>query len=201
MKSLSLLIIASLICSNCSGPKSEASATDSTEVSSDSISLPSEDSDVNSAPENTLTSDEEAEVIYEITTQPGFISDPFDFELSAETLKNILGPETQVMEEEFEGGEDYSAYTYVTVSCKDNELKFYSYSGKHFADINTSRLALKKGIRIGITKTSFLDKMELNGDDASYANTFKIYDNYGEMEFRFKADTLSHIYVSYEEGD
>jgi hypothetical protein len=201
MKSQLCLIIVFLIFIHCSGPKPETNETDSTQIATDSISLPSDESDVNPESENTLTSENETEVIYEITTQPGFISDPFDFELNAETLKNLLGPQTQIMEQDFEGGEDYPAYTHITVTCADNELKFYSYSGKHFADINTSRLPLKKGIQIGISKASFLDKMELTGDDASYANTFKIYDSYGEMEFSFKADTLSHIYVSYEEGD
>jgi hypothetical protein len=138
--------------------------------------------------------------VYEISNQGSYISDPFAFSLNVQELRNILGDSIEVTEQDFEGGEDYPAYSYSTVKWGDNELKFYDYSGKHYASVETPLLLFRNDVKIGMTRSSFIDNMQLPAD-ATDVSEYVINDDYGQMSFHFRADTLYWIYVSYEEGD
>jgi hypothetical protein len=142
-----------------------------------------------------------ADTILDVQNQWSFISDPYDFSLDVATIKDLLGEGAVSTEENFEGGEDYGPYSYYTVKDGETEIKFYDYPGKHFSTITTPLLPLKNRIRIGMSKVAFLNAMNFASDSTSHANLFRLSDDYGSMEFRFRADTLNMIYAYWEEGD
>jgi len=144
---------------------------------------------------------EKGERIYLSTNQFSFISYPYDFNLDAGTIEGLLGEGTETKVEEFEGGEDYGPYTYTSIEFGNTSISFYDYPGKHFSTITTSLLPLKNGIVIGMKKADFLEAMGFFDTDAPTVNSFRLTDDYGQMEFLFVADTLKNIYAHYEEGD
>jgi hypothetical protein len=145
--------------------------------------------------------DEEGERVGILPSDYEFLSDPYDFYLGAESITQMLGPGAKLKTEEFEGGEDYEAYSYSTVTFINSEISFYSYPGKHFSDIYTSSLPLKKGIIIGMMKDEFLKAWNIADENASKATVFRLEDEYGMMKFTFRADTLYNIHANYEQGD
>jgi hypothetical protein len=130
-----------------------------------------------------------------------FLSDPYGFPLDASTIENLLGEKAETKVQEFEGGEDYSAYTYSTITFEDSEISFYSYSGKHSSTIRTPLLPLKNEVMIGMKKEDFLTAMSYDDVNTSEANVFRLFNDYGSMNFSFQADTLYLIHAYYEEGD
>jgi hypothetical protein len=141
------------------------------------------------------------DTVIDVSNQWAFISDPYDFSLDVSTIKELLGEQAEFKEENFEGGEDYEPYSYYTVTYNESKISFYSYPGKHFSTINTPLLPLKNGIKIGMAKRDFLSAMNFTGDSISHVTLFRLFDDYGSMEFRFRADTLNVISAYYEEGD
>jgi hypothetical protein len=132
-----------------------------------------------------------------------YIVDPFAFSLDSAAIKEILGEDAIITVVETPGGEDedgtYSAYSYYEVTSPDAKMSFYSYSGKHYADVTTSKIPFRNGVAVGMLKSDFITAMNLP-KEASKANTFTINDDYGSMSFDFDEEKLSRIYVNYEEG-
>jgi hypothetical protein len=145
--------------------------------------------------------EEKGKFVYVSRNEFSYISDPYDFSLNSTAIEDLLGEEARTKVQEFEAGEDYSAYTYTTIIYRDTEISFYDYSGKHTANITTPQLPLKNGIVIGMKKVDFLNAMGYIGANASKAAVYRLLDDYGQMEFSFRADTLYNVYVHYEEGD
>ncbi|MES1182095.1 MAG: hypothetical protein ABUL44_04800, partial [Flavobacterium sp.] len=88
-----------------------------------------------------------------------------------------------------------------TVTSGDTEISFYDFAGKHFSDINTPLLPLKYGIKVGMKKNDFLTAIGFDSVAVADANRYRLTDDYGEMQFYFRADSLYRIYAHYEEGD
>jgi hypothetical protein len=197
MKLLNILIVATLAAACTPGSKDQAIA-DSTAVVADTIATPViaaativEEPITMLAGELTIKGED---TIMDVSNQWSFISDPYDFSLDVATIQGLLGDEAKSKEENYEGGEDYDPYSYYTINYKDSEISFYSYPGKHFS-------TMKRGIKIGMSKNEFLTAMNFAGDSASHVTLFRLFDDYGSMDFRFRADTLNLISASYEEGD
>jgi hypothetical protein len=145
--------------------------------------------------------EENGEIVYVSKNQYSFISAPYDFDLDASTIEGLLGKEAKTKVEEFEAGEDHSAYTYWTITFKDTEINFYDNPGKHFSNITTPLLPLKKGIKTGMKKDDFLNAMLFNDTNALKATVYKLVDDYGNVNFFFRSDVWYLIKVHYEEGD
>ncbi len=209
MKSISALAIGFSCCLACSGSKNEvAEDSDTTILEADTTIQ--ENSFMVSSDSTTYDSalyvpgeiiEEKGEFVYVVLNQYSFISDPYDFSLNTASIEDLLGEEAQTKVEEFEGGEDYSAYTYSTITFNDTEISFYDYPGKHFSNITTPLLPLKNGIKIGMKKEDFLQAMSFVDASATKAIVYRLVDDYGSMDFSFRADTLYLIYAHYEEGD
>jgi hypothetical protein len=141
---------------------------------------------------------------YVLANQYSYISDPFDFSLDSATVAKLLGPDVEFTSHYSPAGEDeegsWSEYTFYEVQAGDDKMSFYTYSGKHYADINTPAVPFKNGVKVGMTKTDFLLAMGIDDQIARDADTFTINDDYGSMSFYFSSDTLRNVYVSYEEG-
>lgn len=209
MKAISILAIGFSCCMACSGSKNEsAENNDTTTLETDTV-LQENTSTVSIV---TTTNDsalyvagelqeEKGEFVYVSSNQYSFISDPYDFSLSAASIEELLGGEAETKVEEFEGGEDYSAYTYSTITFNDTKISFYDYPGKHFSTITTPLLPLKNGIKIGMKKDDFLQALGFLDSNAPKATVYRLEDDYGSIDFSFRADTLYLIYAYYEEGD
>lgn len=204
-----LLVLAVAFIAACSSPKSET-AVDSTNVAPDTVSLQA--SVETGTSEETSSSESQSEEAvetgrlndsgeYMIANQPSYITDPFAFALDSATIMDLLGEETTIESTQAPGGDDYEAYSFYRVKNGKTSLSFYSYSGKHFADIDTPLLPMRYDIVIGMAKAEFLEKMDLSGADAEGADVFTIDDDYGSLSFYFGEGKLVRVYVSYEEGD
>lgn len=202
---ISIILIVVVI--SCSSQENKTQAVEDSTVSAiDSITAPPVIVATTPPEQTSIVLDggltvKDGDTIMYVSNQWAFISDPYDFSLDPDVIKELLGEEAQSKEEQYEAGEDYEAFSYYTVTYKDTELSFYSYPGKHFSSITTPLLQLKNGIRIGMTKQDFLKAMNFTGDSVRYATLFNLSDDYGYMEFRFRADTLNFIYANWEEGD
>ena len=86
---------------------------------------------------------EKTDTIMSFANQWSFISDPYDFALDVSSVQQLLDDEAKVEQEDFEGGEEYNAYSYYTITYEGSKMNFYSYPGKHFSEITTSMLPLK----------------------------------------------------------
>jgi hypothetical protein len=149
-----------------------------------------------------------ADGVYTITNNSLSVGDPFDFSLDTTTIRDLLGIVTFTTTEYPAGKDDYggeySAFTYYEAFSDKTTLSFYSYSGKHHADIYHPNLIIKNNIFVGITRQEFIDRMSLEGNGPYEAKVFTINDDYGSMSFYFDGDdkdALNRIYVYYEEGD
>jgi hypothetical protein len=145
--------------------------------------------------------EEKGEWVYTISNEYSFVSSPYDFDLNSATIESMLGAQAKTSVEEVEGGDDYDAYSISTVTFKDSKISFYSYPGKHSADIYTDLLPFKNGIKVGMTKQEFMKAMAIGGEDALKATVYELTDDYGYVKFSFRDDKLHNIYVTYEEGD
>ncbi|MEJ0030724.1 MAG: hypothetical protein WDO15_10300 [Bacteroidota bacterium] len=141
---------------------------------------------------------------YVLANQYSYISDPFDFSLDSATVAELLGPDVEITSQYSPGGKDdegsWSEYTFYEVKAGVNKMSFYTYSGKHYADVYTSALRFRNGVIVGMTKADFLSAMSIDDQVARDADTFTINDDYGSMSFYFTSDTLKNVYVNYEEG-
>jgi len=141
---------------------------------------------------------------YEIFNTEDYIVHPFNFSLDSATVQELLGEEAVITSRTTPAGEDdmgtYQGYTFYEVKAGETEMSFYSYSGKHYADVYTPKLVFSDGVVVGMTKAKFIETMGL-AEDTSEAKKFTINDDYGQMMFIFDGDRLANIYVSYEEGD
>jgi hypothetical protein len=208
MKILVFPGFALLSCIACTIPKTEVAAVqDSASAKMDTMVQQTNATEV-SPPTSSDTietigelTEEKGETIYVVQNQYSFISDPYDFSLDVATIEALLGEEAKTKVEEFEAGEDYDAYSYFTISWKDTEISFYDYPGKHFSHITSPLLPLKNGIKIGMTKDDFLKTMTFSHENALKTSLYRLTDDYGYMDFKFRADTLSLISAHYEEGD
>jgi hypothetical protein len=210
MKSSILLVMAACLLA-CSGSKTTDATTveDTISVNVDTVShqnITMTDTTSTMLDDSIQNDDDEViqekgENVYLSQHQFSFISNPYDFSLDASTIENLLGEQAQTKTESFEGGEDYGPYTYTTITLGDNEISFYDYAGKHFSNITTPLLPLKNGIKIGMKKADFQTAMGFNGELTSTVNIFRLVDDYGNMDFSFRGDTLYLIYARYEEGD
>jgi hypothetical protein len=149
---------------------------------------------------------ERGELMLEIPNQYSFVSDPYDFPLDAQTVADLLGEGAEIKEEqteagEYEDGTTYEAYSYYTIEGRHDKISFYSYPGKHFSTIKSALLPLKNDIKIGISKQDFITNMGFDGDSLMTVTLFRLSDDYGSMDFLFRADTLNTISAYYEEGD
>jgi hypothetical protein len=206
---LTTLMVVLIIACACSSPKSE-SVVDSTGVAADAVApdtvaleasasaLPIEaDAEVGSGG---LNSDGE----YVITSEQSYIYAPFAFLLDSAAIMEILGEDATIEANYTPSAEDdegrYEAYTFYRVKYGETSMSFYSYSGKHFADIKTPLLPMKYEIVVGMEKGVFLEKMSLSGEEAENADVFTINDDYGSMSFYFSEGKMTRVYVSYEEG-
>lgn len=211
MKQVSIIAIGIMIFVACSQQKNPelASGPDTTIVNTSTDSTIQETVPVSTTPTTTYDSasdgteliQEKGELVYISKNEFSYVSNPYEFYLEAEVIEKLLGDEAETKAQEFEAGEDYSAYTYTTIKYRDTEISFYDYSGKHMATITTALLPLKNGVTIGMKKPDFISAMGYDGVNALKANMFRLLDDYGQMEFSFRADTLYHIYAHYEEGD
>ena len=197
----------------CAPAQTETASHDSTTVTTNSVAI-SDNEDVEDAsmydadPGEVQDTSGEVGVLtgdeYEILHQSGLVSDPFDFSLDSAYLQEVLGEDAIITSSITPPGEDeegtYDGYSFYEVSAGKTQMSFYSYSGKHYADIYTPALSVANGVAVGMTKQDFVDKMGL-GEDAIKARKFTINDDYGSMSFFFADDKLTNIYVSYEEGD
>ncbi|WP_420320890.1 hypothetical protein [Flagellimonas sp.] len=130
-----------------------------------------------------------------------FLYHPYDFDLDVDEIKKLLGDEVEVKKKEVEEDEYSDAYTFYTINYQETKLTFYDYEGKHSATITTPLLPMINGIRIGMSHKDFLKAVKLEGKEAQKASTYSIFDDYGAMDFSFRADTLYLIKGYYEEGD
>jgi hypothetical protein len=197
-----LYLLTLLACLACNTSKKEVVIkSDSTDVVKDSAKAVVVTTEEQVVVRSGELKEEKGEFVYTIANDYSFVSSPYDFDLSATTIESMLGPEAKTSVEEFEGGEDYDAYSITTITFKDSKISFYSFAGKHFADIYTDLLPFRNGIKVGMTKQDFIKAMALEGEDALKATTYEMLDDYGSMKFSFRDDKLYNIYVSYEEGD
>jgi hypothetical protein len=198
-----ILLVALIACAN---RKSE------NDNKGDQVSVDTGEASEASAPTTTLTSPdtaliaeelfpEKGEIALEISSKKLPIANPYNFELNAETIRSKLGSAGIVTAEDVASTEDYPGYTIYTVTGSNSQVKFGNNIGSHYAEIQTRALPLKNGIVVGMSKPSFIQKMSIESPEASKATLFKLYDDYGYMNFFFKADTLSLIRFSYDEGD
>ncbi len=210
MKLLSTLAIGITCCIACNNSSKTEVTTDkdTTVVKTDTVALENDPIPVaattaiyDSTRDDGELIEEKGETVYVSRKQYSFISDPYDFYLSASTIEGLLGEEAKTKVVEFEAGEDYSAYSYTTITFKDTEISFYDYAGKHFSTITTNLLPLKNGIKIGMKKDAFRSAMGFSDANASNATVYRLVDDYGQMDFSFQADSLYHICAHYEEGD
>lgn len=142
---------------------------------------------------------------YEIYNQSYLVSNPFDTGLDSAALMDLLGEEAVITSTITEGGQDemgpYDGYTFYELKYDKTEMSFYSYSGKHNADIYTNKITVANGIAVGMKLEDFIAQMELP-EEARQATSFIINDDYGFMGFYFDHDgNLTSISVHYEEGD
>ena len=137
---------------------------------------------------------------YEIPNESNFISEPYDFPLIEDSLKVRLGPGAAAEVKEFEGGADFGAYFITTVKGGESNVSFYSFSGKHSANIYTPQLPLKRGIVVGMQRADFLKVFGID-ENATATTQFTISDTYGSILFTFSGEVLYNIDVFYEEGD
>ena len=141
---------------------------------------------------------------YEIFNTGGYITNPFSFTLDSATVQQLLGEEAVITSRSTPAGQDdmgaYDGYTFYEVKAGKTEMSFYSYSGKHYADVYTPKLEFNNGVVVGMTKAKFIEAMGLS-QDTMEAKKFTINDDYGQMMFIFDGDLLANVYVSYEEGD
>jgi hypothetical protein len=201
------IIIACIAIMGCTNQKAERSGnegeTDSTESGEASEA---------SAPTTTLTSpdtsliaedlfSEEGETVLEISSKKISVSNPYDFKLNPEEIKSRLGSDAVIEAEEIPSTEDYPGYTMYTIRGGNSQIKFGNNVGMHFAEIRTGMLPLKDGIGIGMSKSLFMERMSIESAEAPKASVYKLYDDYGYMNFYFKGDTLSLIRISYNEHD
>src|ERR1041385_1835078 len=154
---LSLILLS--IAFGCSPSQKESGSVDSTSVAEGDSSEVFFASEANDTTAGHMVNDE-----YVLENQFRYISSPFDFNLDSATVMELLGPGTLITSQYTPPGEDqyggaYEGFYYYDVMAGDTKLSFYSYSGKHHADINTPSLPLKNGVKIGMTKTDFLIAM------------------------------------------
>jgi hypothetical protein len=204
MKLVNVFVVATLAAACAPDTKDQPIANDTTTVVADTITTPVIPT-ATVAEEPVLlggvTTIKGEDTIMEVSNQWSFISDPYDFSLDVATIQSLLGEEARSKEDNYEGGEDYGPYSYYTINYEDSEISFYSYPGKHFSTITTALLPLKRGIKIGMSKSDFLTAMNFAGESTNHVTLFRLFDDYGSMDFRFRADTLNLISASYEEGD
>jgi hypothetical protein len=209
MKRSFILLTTMACCVACNRPKqTEATAeNDSTIIHTDTVV---QESYIETAASVTIADSaanvdelitENGKSVYLSSHQFSFISDPYDFSLTTSTIEGLLGEKAETKSQDFEGGEDYGPYSYYTITFEDTEISFYDYSGKHFSNITTPLLPLRNGIKIGMKKPNFQTAMGFTDANASQATVYRLTDDYGEMDFFFRADTLYLIYARYEEGD
>ncbi|WP_190810373.1 hypothetical protein [Flagellimonas sp. S3867] len=130
-----------------------------------------------------------------------FLYHPYDFDLEISKLKKILGEEATVSIQMVEANEYDEEYSIHTVSYTETKLVFYDFEGKHSATITTPLLPLINGIKVGMTQEDFIKTIKLEEKEAPKTNVYSIFDDYGAMDFSFRADTLYLIKGYYEEGD
>lgn len=214
MKILLAVICAASLCA-CSPTTTESASTADTTVAeldtttfAETDDAPPEDASMydadpgDKAPTGKLDGDN-----YSIFAQSSMVSvsSPFDFSLDSASLMDLLGEETRIEATIAPPGEDemgpYDGYTYYELKSGKTTLTFYSYSGKHTADIYTDKLTVGGGIAVGMSLDEFIEKMFLD-EEAKNARSFTINDDYGSMSFYFDTeDKLININVYYEEGD
>lgn len=108
-------------------------------------------------PTNTGT-EEQSDLEYSIEDK-GWLYNPFDFPLEAETIKFLLGEEVEIKEEYVD--DENGAYTYTTVTYQDTKISFYGFGG-YETQITTPKLSVLDGIKIGMKKTDFIEAMKFD---------------------------------------
>jgi len=208
LKSLAAFVV-TLCVAACSTPKAETgSSADSLVATADSTD--SELQYVDDAPPDEATPDGSdtpngGDGEYRIENQnAGLIIDPFRFTLDSATVMEMLGEEATITSIHTEGGVDaegetYRSYAYYEVTFGSSNLRFFDYSGKHFANIYTPLIPVGDSIVVGISKELFIEKMDLE-ENAMASDVFTIVDDYGSMSFTFREGKLFYIYLYYEEG-
>lgn len=200
-----------VVIASCSTQNTEtASSADSTAAPQDTVFLSAAPTDgrvdeTGDSPDQSDSTDVVEGGEFILTNQYSYISSPFGFSLDSASLVEILGEGVEITSVYTEGGEyeeggSYPGYTYYEATFENNEVKFFDYSGKHWATIYTPLLPLKNDIKVGDTKESFIEKMEITNPNAIKADTFTINDDYGWMSFYFTDGVLTSVSVSYEEG-
>jgi hypothetical protein len=199
-----LLVAALLISLACSSPKSDdqqnsdgnSDTTQPAEASSPRTTLGRPDT-MRLAAELFM---QERDTALEIATRKLSVRDPYAFKLDAGEIKAKLGAGTISETEEIDAIDQSPAYTFSTIA-KDNSKIRFSSLGNHEAEIGTSLLPLKNDSKVGMLKSSFIQKMAGENVNAQKASLFKLYDDFGYINFYFKADTLNNIVVFYEQGN
>jgi hypothetical protein len=143
---------------------------------------------------------QEGDTALEISTKKFSVGDPFAFKLNAADIKARLGAGTISETEDIDAIDQSPSYTISTITKGKSMIRFSSI-GNHEAEISTSLLPLKNEIKVGMSKSSFIQRMAPENIDARKASLFKLYDDYGYINFYFKADTLNNIVIFYEQGD
>jgi hypothetical protein len=213
MKSSIIAVIGFVFCIACSNQKEKEASSDTivvkkdtTTVTKDTTIVETQVSVATPAPvivevEHTNSiMVEKGDTIYTSTRQDMFVSDPYDFYLDAHTIEELVGEKVKTEEKEFKGGDDYDAYTYTTVEFGTTSISFYSYPGKHSCRITTPLLPLKDGIKVGMKKEDFLKTFSFDDDKAPTVSIYRLYADYGYMDFTFKEGVLETVYAFYEEG-
>jgi len=158
-----------------------------------------------SSPDTTLVAEdlisEHGESVLEISSTKLPLSNPYDFKLDAEKIKSLLGPNATMETQKVAVVDDNPGYTMYTINDNNARIKFASDQRSHNAEIQTRALRLKNGITVGMLKESFVKKMSIENSAASKATLFKLYDDYGFMNFYFKSDTLNLIKIEYAKGE
>jgi hypothetical protein len=209
MKALQFCTLFFVVVSCTAPPKQESISTyDSTKIADSAVSITrvANESEEPTAVLSQSIVEKDGELLLEIPNQYSFISDPYDFPLDPQSIADLLGEGAEIKEEKTEAGEDeeggtYEAYSYYTIEGLTDKISFYSYPGKHFATIKSALLPLKNSIKVGISKQDFLDNMNIRGDSLMTVTLFRLSDDYGSIDFIFRADTLNTIAAYYEEGD
>ncbi len=186
----------------CAPAQQETASADSTVLAPDTTTTSDEvDTSIN---EDAALQDADPGNVFVIEGGYNYISDPFEFSLDSATLQEMLGEDAVITSQSFPGGEDelgtYGAYSYYELAATGVKMSFYSYSGKHFADVDTSSVKFRNGVVVGMSKDEFIKAMSLP-EEALEKDLFKIFDDYGQMSFTFVDNKLINVYVSYEEGD
>lgn len=143
-----------------------------------------------------------AEVIQAVElpeTAEFMLPDIFDFSICNDQteLEERLGRNARFEVREFEGGDDYDAYSLCSFKFEDSEGEEYSYGGMHRAIIQSPLLPLKNGIQIGMSKSDFLKKF---GMEDREENEFEMKDDYGSAGFTFLDGILVLVTFHYEYG-